>query len=90
MNLEFLYQCIVSMPLISESIMNVHFLCALCDFARVLSRICLLRGIFIARPPRSQRYIYPCETFTPSAHPIYVLCLAMQGCKNKKKTKVLT
>ena len=47
------------------------YLCALCDFARVLSRICLLRGIFIARPPRSQRYIYPCETFAHYAQPSY-------------------
>ena len=42
-----------------------HYLCALCAFARVLSRRCLLRCIFLAKPQRSQglytlaRSLYP-------------------------------
>ena len=42
-----------------------HYLCALCAFARVLSRRCLLHCIFLAKPQRSQglytlvRSLYP-------------------------------
>ena len=37
-----------------RSVLNVHFLCALCAFARAFSRRCLLRDIFLAKTPRSQ------------------------------------
>ena len=37
-----------------RSVLNVHCLCALCAFARAFSRRRLLRGIFLAKPPRSQ------------------------------------
>ena len=37
-----------------RSIMNVHYLSALCAFARAFSRRCLLRDIFLAKPQRSQ------------------------------------
>ena len=45
-----------------RSVLNVHFLCALCAFARAFSRRCLLRDIFLAKPPRSQKSIFPCES----------------------------
>ena len=47
------------------------YLCALCDFARVLSRRCLLRDIFLAKTQRAQRTIYPRETFAHYAQPSY-------------------
>ena len=40
---------------------------------------CLLRCIFLAKPQRSQRYIYHCETLAHSVLPMCVLCLTMQG-----------
>ena len=47
------------------------FSCALCAFARVLSRRCLWHGIFLAKPQRAQRTIYPRETFAHYAQPSY-------------------
>ena len=57
------------------------FSCALCAFARVLSRRCLLLiALYISRQAaKVARTIYTRKIFVPSAQPMYVLCLTMQG-----------
>ena len=42
-----------------RNVLNIHCLCA---FARVFSRRCLLCDIFLAKPQRSQKFIFPCES----------------------------
>ncbi|OYP58785.1 hypothetical protein CIL02_13695 [Prevotella sp. P3-122] len=54
-----------------RNVLNIHCLCALCAFARAFSRRCLLRDIFLAKPPRSQKSIFPRETFAHYAQPSY-------------------